>query len=205
MARTVDPARQHARRQQIIHAAAELFATRGFAGTTTTEICRAAGMSSGNVFHYFRSKRDIFYAVLRYDENEKAERLATAQHSDDPWTALLDVVDLLVAPATQPFGPALVMTAMIQATHDAELAAWLDEDDAAERAALQTLVTRAIRANQIDPGLDAGTVASWISAMISAFYFQALSDSGFRPANEIQTLRIALRRFLRAAPAHDHR
>jgi AcrR family transcriptional regulator len=68
---------QHAaKRRQIADAAAGVFAERGFDGATTAEICRAAGVSTGNLFHYFSSKREIFVAVLTGGEDETAARLA---------------------------------------------------------------------------------------------------------------------------------
>ena len=116
--RTVNPARHRERRRQIIDAAAEVFAARGLDGATTAEICRAAGMSPGNLFHYFASKRDLFLAVITDGENEKREYLAASGSATDPWQALDDVVDHLVAPATDSVGPPLVMEAMLQARRD---------------------------------------------------------------------------------------
>src|SRR5205809_981427 len=62
--RKTDPAKHRARRRHIVHTAAQLFATKGFERTTTAEICKAAGMSSGNLFHYFPNKRAIFHAIF---------------------------------------------------------------------------------------------------------------------------------------------
>lgn len=196
--RTVDPDRHRARRRQIIEAAAELFAARGLDGTTTAAISEAAGMSTGNLFHYFSSKREIFFAVLERGEAEKAERLAAAKTSDDPWGALLDVVDYLAAPAIEPLAPPLVMEAMLQAQRDPELAAWLSRDEANEQATIEHLVVRAVAAGQIDPGLDPRDAAAWIMALIGALYLQAATDSTFKPGEQLATLRLILQRFARA-------
>jgi AcrR family transcriptional regulator len=199
--RTVDPARHRARRRHIVHAAAELFAARGFERTTTAEICKAAGMSAGNLFHYFPSKRAIFHAVFADEEDDdgvtKAERLAAARAADDPWTALLDTVDLLAAPAAEPLVPALVMEAMIQAYRDPELEALLSRDNDEERATLTALLRRAAEAGQIDPALDPDGTAAWIMALIAALYTSAATDPAFAPADQLPTLRLILHRFLR--------
>ncbi|WP_394816354.1 helix-turn-helix domain-containing protein [Streptomyces mooreae] len=50
--------------------------------TTTAEICRAAGMSAGNLFHYFPNNRAIFLAFFENDGDDKAERLAQAPAAD---------------------------------------------------------------------------------------------------------------------------
>ncbi|WP_405615707.1 TetR/AcrR family transcriptional regulator [Streptomyces sp. NBC_00076] len=199
--RTVDPAKHRARRRHIINVAADLFAAKGFERTTTAEICRAAGMSAGNLFHYFPNKRAIFHAVFEDDEPDggatKAERLAAARASDDPWKALLDTVDLLAAPATEPLVPALVMEAMVQAYRDPELDALLSRDNDEERSTVTTLLRDAAAAGQIDPALDPDDTAAWVMALIAALYTSAATDPSFRPADQLPTLRLILERFLR--------
>ncbi|MEV6808470.1 TetR/AcrR family transcriptional regulator [Streptomyces sp. NPDC051132] len=207
--RTVDPARHQARRRHIINAAAGLFAAKGFERTTTAEICKAAGMSAGNVFHYFPNKRAIFHAVFEdaedaeHDGATKAERLAAARTADDPWTALLDTVDLLAAPAAEPLLPALVMEAMIQAYRDPELEALLSRDNDEERSTIATLLHNAAAAGQIDPALDPDNTAAWVMALIAALYTSAATDPTFSPADQLPTLRLILHRFLRPDTHHE--
>lgn len=52
------------RREQILSAALKVFATRGFAATKISDIVRAGGMSHGLVYHYFKSKEEIFYELV---------------------------------------------------------------------------------------------------------------------------------------------
>ncbi len=201
--RTVDPARHRARRRHIVNAAAGLFATKGFERTTTAEICKAAGMSAGNLFHYFPNKRAIFHAVFEDDEGDerdgatKAERLAAARAADDPWAALLDTVDLLAAPAAEPLVPALVMEAMMQAYRDPELDALLSRDNDEEKSTVGTLLRNAAAAGQIDPALDPDDAAAWVMALVAALYTSAATDPSFDPARQLPTLRLILQRFLR--------
>ncbi|MGH3785198.1 MAG: TetR/AcrR family transcriptional regulator [Pseudonocardiaceae bacterium] len=162
-----------------------------------SEICAAAGMSSGNLFHYFSSKREIFAAIFEDDASDKSERLAAAQASDDPWTALFDVVDVLAAPAAEPLAPNLVLEAMIQAYRDPALAELLGRNDAEERAAIAALLAKAVRAGQIDPALDPVDTASWIMAVIGALFLEAATNPKFNPAKQLSTLRLMLQRFLR--------
>lgn len=197
--RTVDPARHRARRQHIVNTAAELFAARGFERTTTAEICKAAGMSAGNLFHYFPNKRAIFHAVFEDEDDNatKAERLSAARAADDPWAALLDTVDLLTVPAIEPLVPALVMEAMIQAYRDPDLEVLLSRDNDEERSTVTTLLRNAAAAGQIDPALDPDDTAAWVMALIAALYTSAATDPSFSPADQLPTLRLILQRFLR--------
>ena len=52
------------RREQILRTAIELFSKKGFAGTTTKEMARAAGVSEAMVFRHFAKKTDIYDAIL---------------------------------------------------------------------------------------------------------------------------------------------
>ncbi|MEU6665972.1 helix-turn-helix domain-containing protein [Streptomyces sp. NPDC046727] len=207
--RTVDPARHRARRRHIVNAAAGLFAAKGFERTTTAEICKAAGVSAGNLFHYFPNKRAIFHAVFEGDEHEratKAERLAAARAADDPWTALLDTVDLLASPAVEPLVPALVMEAMIQAYRDPELDALLSRDNEEERSTVTTLLRNSAAAGHVDAALDLDSTAAWIMALIAALYTSAATDPSFDPAGQLPTLRLIIERFLRPdAVSHPER
>jgi AcrR family transcriptional regulator len=61
-----------ATRQQIIDAARRLFADKGFAGATTSEIARSAGLTEGAFFHHFKDKRALFAAVVQQLQREFA-------------------------------------------------------------------------------------------------------------------------------------
>jgi TetR/AcrR family transcriptional regulator len=52
------------RKEQILVAAGELFARKGFAGTTTRELASAAGLNEALLFRHFGSKEEIYWAVL---------------------------------------------------------------------------------------------------------------------------------------------
>ena len=52
------------RQASLIASAASLFAAKGFNGTTTKEIAKAAGISEALVFKYFPTKRALYAAIL---------------------------------------------------------------------------------------------------------------------------------------------
>ena len=52
------------RQAGLIAAAASLFAAKGFNGTTTKEIAKAAGVSEALVFKHFPTKRALYGAIL---------------------------------------------------------------------------------------------------------------------------------------------
>lgn len=52
------------RREQILKAALKVFALRGFAATKVGDIAAEAGLSHGLVYHYFKSKEEIFFELV---------------------------------------------------------------------------------------------------------------------------------------------
>jgi AcrR family transcriptional regulator len=59
----VDQAHLDARRLQIVDAARARFAEHGFAGTSMADVVAAAGLSTGAIYRYFRSKVELVIAV----------------------------------------------------------------------------------------------------------------------------------------------
>jgi AcrR family transcriptional regulator len=53
------------RQASLIASASSLFAAKGFNGTTTKEIAKAAGISEALVFKYFPTKRALYAAILK--------------------------------------------------------------------------------------------------------------------------------------------
>jgi TetR/AcrR family transcriptional regulator, acrAB operon repressor len=51
-------------RDEILRAATDLFATRGFHETSMAEVARAAGVSKALIFWHFKNKDELFVAVL---------------------------------------------------------------------------------------------------------------------------------------------
>jgi AcrR family transcriptional regulator len=62
-----------ARAEQILNAARQVFAAQGFHATRMSDIAQAIGVSQGTLYHYFRSKDELFLAVLKtWNEQIKA-------------------------------------------------------------------------------------------------------------------------------------
>ena len=53
-------------RQRLLETATELFADKGYAGTSVREIVNRAGVSKPVLYYYFKSKEGLFYAILEW-------------------------------------------------------------------------------------------------------------------------------------------
>ncbi|MFG1924721.1 TetR family transcriptional regulator [Cryptosporangium sp. NPDC048952] len=57
--------RQRANREEVLDAAAEAFIERGYAATSIDDVADQLGGTKGRVYHYFRTKGDLFLGVHR--------------------------------------------------------------------------------------------------------------------------------------------
>lgn len=76
------------RRTQILGVAMDLFASRGFRGTTTRQIALASGVNEAIIFRHFPRKQDLYWAVIEQkcrDAGERKEllRKRLAEHRPD--------------------------------------------------------------------------------------------------------------------------
>lgn len=81
------------RKAGLISAAASLFATDGFKGTTTKQIAKSAGVSEALLFKYFPTKRALYAAILaekaQYSELREAVEQAAEKQDDERLFTLL--------------------------------------------------------------------------------------------------------------------
>jgi AcrR family transcriptional regulator len=69
--RTADE--ESAKRRQIIEGARAVFLAQGFDAASMGEIARAAGVSKGTLYVYFKSKEDLFGAIVSLECDAQAE------------------------------------------------------------------------------------------------------------------------------------
>lgn len=193
MARTVDPQLHRQRRTAVTEAAARLFAARGFARTTTAEVARAAGISTGTLFYYFPDKQAIFRAI--FEQDLPASRRLFDEHADtdDPVASILDVVTELAAPARDEVAPGLLVELLRQVGEDPQLVEIVTTNDEIVQNGLAMLIAKAAERGRADPELDAHEAARWIRTVIDAVYLNAGNTPDTDP---LPMLRLIVSRFL---------
>lgn len=81
------------RRAAILERAADLFATKGVVATTVREIADAVGMLSGSLYHHFKSKDEMVYAIIVSYLDDLTARYAEIMAAQaDPRTQLAELV-----------------------------------------------------------------------------------------------------------------
>lgn len=116
-------------RDQLVHAAAKVFARSGYEGATIADIAAEAALSSGAIYAHYDGKADLFFAVLADHVQRDLSRFL---HDDRPF----DISDLIVEaganldrrPATE---RTLLIEAVMAAKHDPKtrkaLSRWFSE------------------------------------------------------------------------------
>ncbi|MRN56366.1 TetR/AcrR family transcriptional regulator [Paenibacillus monticola] len=64
------------RRQEIIDTAKKLFMANGFEKTQIADISREIGVAQGLVYHYFKSKTELLYAIIDVISEENVETIS---------------------------------------------------------------------------------------------------------------------------------
>ena len=75
---------------KLINIAKELFAEKGYTNTSLEEVVGLAGVTRGALYHHFKSKKDLFEAVLEEVLNDIYVQIMKASRScKNPWDKLL--------------------------------------------------------------------------------------------------------------------
>lgn len=197
--RKVDPEQHAARRETLLAAAAALFAERGYDATRTADICKAAGMSTGNLFHYFPTKHDVLLGVAERDRERTAARMAGLADAPDPRAALLDAIEGFCRLAADRHVAGLAFEMWAQAHRDPGLAAVFRTTDRETRETFAAAVRAGIDRGALDSALDPDSAATWLCALVEGFFARVASDPGFDPDAEIATARRLADGLLRGA------
>ncbi|MET0241270.1 MAG: TetR/AcrR family transcriptional regulator [Sphingobium sp.] len=94
---------QSSREQEILTAAAALFAQNGYSGTTVRDIGQRVGLLGGSLYHYIRSKEALFVKLHERALQEAEDRIRAALDGvEDPWlrlaTACRTLLDIQLDP-----------------------------------------------------------------------------------------------------------
>ncbi len=72
----------HDTQKRLIEVAIDLFASKGFRGTSIRDIACAMGMSISNIYHYFGSKEGLLLAILQNSAKQVVDRLERVYEQD---------------------------------------------------------------------------------------------------------------------------
>jgi len=129
----------HPSRDKILDVAEHLFARRGFAGVGLSEVAEGTNLGKSSLFHHFRSKAELYAAVIgRILAHIEATLLRALAQGGDPVARLDRLIDAFIDElATHPTHARLLLRSLFE---DDELAGDLPEEQEAN-ATLQRITT----------------------------------------------------------------
>lgn len=97
--RVRDIARAAERRREILIGAARAFADGGYDATNMDQIARECGLAKGHIYHYFRSKEEIFTEIRADAVSREIERLTAVAPiaAKDPELALRKAIAAVIS------------------------------------------------------------------------------------------------------------
>ena len=82
------------RREQLLDVAADLFSVKGYAGATTAQIAKVAGITEPIIYRHFKSKRDLFVALIERTGRQTLDQWERdLEGVDDPGARLTKIID----------------------------------------------------------------------------------------------------------------
>jgi len=174
-------------RERFLHAAADVFARRGYDGTRVADIAAAADMSSGALYAHFGSKAELLVAALR----AHGPRLLAEVLAADPGRPITEVLLLIGRrlPRRRDARGYLVVEALVAARRDEDVAGPM-RDYVAERGDwLADLVRIAQTEGELAPSLSPNALAHFclLLAMGSALVTPDLHAVGEQEWAELLT------------------
>ena len=112
-----------AKRRQIIDGARRVFLAQGFDASSMGAIAREAGVSKGTLYVYFKSKEELFEAIVDERRRRQAEEIFTFDGSSDIETELTRLGEAFVRFLCKPEGISTLRTVIAIAERMPELGA----------------------------------------------------------------------------------
>jgi AcrR family transcriptional regulator len=167
-------------RDKILDAAQELFAKRGFAGVGLSEIADAVGLGKSSLFHHFRSKAQLYAAVLLRILSELDTVLTRALAAGGTPTERLDrwLETLIDALGDNPSYSRLLLRSLFE---DDELTGELDEERQANQALTRIMenIASLLREGMAKGELRAANIPHMLQSLIGmVIYHFASGDFG---------------------------
>jgi AcrR family transcriptional regulator len=161
-------------RGEILDAALECFAARGYHETSVDDIAARAGLSKGAIYWHFAGKRELFLALIdRFSERALADLDAVADAPD--WRAALRFIFARVRDQLEAGMPffRVALEFVAQSARDDEIRVRAERAHGVWKAAMEKHIARGIADGSLRP-VSAGEVGLVIDATIDGLMLAKL-------------------------------
>jgi AcrR family transcriptional regulator len=182
--------RQERTRCHLLEAAGRVFARRGLAQASVDEVAADAGLTKGAVYANFRSKEELFLAMLDARFEQRLAEMDRALSTDEPpeaqaRTAARDFVEYL---KSDPEWERVFFEAALHASRDERFRAQLTQRYAAMRARMAEILRARAQSAGFDPGVPFEDLARMVFAMGNGVAFERLVEPDDVPDDLLPTM-----------------
>ncbi len=190
-----------AKRQQIIDGARRMFLAQGFDAASMNEIARQAGVSKGTLYVYFKSKEELFEAIVEAQCRRQGEQIFTFDRTADIASELERLGREFSRFLTRPGGVSELRTVVAIAERMPELGAkFYLSGPAFGVDSLKRYLEEKVAAGVLEPHDCEVAAAQFIDACVSTTFKPMLFNHAGPPSEErvAHVVGMAVRAFLAA-------
>lgn len=171
---------------RIITAAAELFAERGYAGTTTRAIAERAGVNEVTLFRRFENKQGVLRALgMSFREKASTRSVASLPDPADARATLLQIARNEIAQSIESGGVALRLA--FDATTVPEIADIMGEGPRGNLDALAAYISDRQAAGSIRDDIPAVLIAEAFASLTSSYVMYRMIMGFLEPPGDVAT------------------
>lgn len=179
------------RREDVLREAIPVFAQGGYAGTSTSTLLNAMGISRQSMYDTFGGKRSLYLAALRQHlQQVTQQRLSILNADEAPLARLASLLQQVVSQAANAEAAALLEIGSVCefGCSDREIVATLDAAHDTLLNAVVRCLEQARAAGQVDERLDTDEAARFLSANMTAIELAARGGASLAILQGIATL-----------------
>ncbi|PKO64282.1 MAG: TetR family transcriptional regulator [Betaproteobacteria bacterium HGW-Betaproteobacteria-17] len=205
MSVTIDPpseaSRAETRRAQIRAAAADCFRQHGFHGTSIAQISKAAGMSTGHIYHYFENKEAIIADIVAQDLERSLTLTTELRAASDVKDAMVERAIEGVEHNLDPSSAGLQLEIVAEAARNPHIAEIVRAADRACRDGLaDTIRTQRQAAGHQDSEAAIAGMVEALAAMFEGLRIRTIRNPDLDQAALVQVFRRMIHDLLSQTP-----
>ena len=173
-------------RKALLKSASDLFAVRGYAGTSLDEVVTAARVTKGALYHHYAGKLALFQAVFDQCEAGAVRRITSdVRRKKDPWDKALTAVASFLDVCKEPAYRRIVMQ---EGPVVLGFDRWRESEERSTYGLVHDLVRRVLRQYEIEGALLDTFTRIFYGAMSSAGIAVSEAEDAETASREVATV-----------------
>ncbi len=173
-------------RKALLKSASDLFAERGYAGTSLDEVVTSARVTKGALYHHFAGKLALFQAVFDHCEANAVKRITSdVRRQRDPWDKALTAVSSFLDVCQEPAYRRIVMQ---EGPVALGFDRWRESEERSTYGLVHDLVRRVLRQYRIEGTLLDTFTRIFYGAMSSAGIAVSEAEDAEAASREVATV-----------------